>query len=626
MMTRRSRIVRWALGALVIGVLAIGGWWAAVRPRGEPGAPASSGPTADPTRRDAIARPRPRSAALPFAEPASGGAVTIAGRVIDIRQDQGVGGVEVVFRGAAGDAQTTTQRDGSYAIRLAAGSYRAFVRDDAVLSVGRRDLVRLPGPPSADTAGVPDEALMATVHAARDLDGIDLPVVRGGTVSGHVVDRGGRPIASAVLRAVGGNLRPALATDVAESGADGSFELRLPAGTFALEASHPRFAGIAADDRARYVVEPGDRVDATVVLSAGCVITGRVVTRDGQRAGDGAIERQWGTGELEFAPAGQIDPDGGFRWATTEEIEITLRAWPWRSPPSQARRFACRDGARFDGVVFQLTDRSPDLEGVLVDRAGQPVGFGFVDLRPLDPGGVGQQERTDASGAWQVHSVPPGRYRIASYVEGRGVASAIVASPRDGVRLELGGTGRLEGTTRLARGSFELALESCNDGTELIALPQSRRLVTVTGGRFAVDDLPACELAFTALWHGRSVAQHIAIPAGGAARIELDLGQPRDKTVRGVVRDDAGRPVAAAIVRVVGPDDDPRSAAVTRSDPAGAYTLRAYSGANLSAAAGGQLGTAQVGGANVDVEQVDLVIGAGDDAGSSERSNAGPSD
>jgi hypothetical protein len=619
-MTRRSRI---ALGALVVVLIvaAAATWWGwgTARTGGAGGPPAGpnvaiAAAPAGPGHA-AAATPRPRAPALPFTAVPPGGAVTIAGRVIDIRLEQGVGGVEVVFRGAAGDAQTSTRRDGAYTIRLAAGSYRAFVRDDAVLSVGRRELVRLPGPPSADTAGVPDEALMATVHATRDLDGIDLSVVRGGTVSGHVVDRGGRPIAGAVLRAVGGNLRPALATDLAESGADGSFELRLPAGTFELEASHPRFAGIAGDDRARYVVGPGERVDATVVLSAGCVITGRVVTRDGQRAGDGAIERQWGTGELEFAPAGQIDPDGAFRWATNEEIEITLRAWPWRSPPSQARRFACRDGARFDDAVLQLSDRRPDLEGVLVDRAGQPVGFGFIDLRPLDPGGVGQQERTDASGAWQVYSVPPGRYRIAAYVEGRGVASAIIASPRDSVRLELGGTGRLEGTTpRLASGSFELALESCNDGTELIPLPQSRRLVTVTGGRFAVADLPACELAFTALWHGRSVAQHIAIPAGGAARIELDLGPPRDKTVRGVVRDDAGRPVAGAIVSLVGPDDDPRSAAIARSDTAGAYTLRAYSGARLSAAAGGKLGTARVGGANVDAEQVDLVIGAGDDA------------
>jgi hypothetical protein len=339
-----------------------------------------------------------------------------------------------------------------------------------------------------------------------------------------------------------------------------------------------------------------------------------VIARDGSRGGDGAIERQWGTGELEFTPAGQIDSEGAFRWVTTEVDDVTLRAWPWSAPPSPSRRFACRDGARFDGVVFRLPERRPDLEGVLVDRAGQPLGFTFVDLKPLDPGGVGQQERSDASGRWEVYSVPPGRYRVTTHAAGRGVASATVVSPRDGVRLELSGTGRLEGTTpRLAHGSFELALDSCFDGGEMIALPQSRRLVTVTGGRFAIDDLPACELSFAAIWRGRSVAQHIAIPAGGTARLELDLGEPHDKTVRGVVRDGAGRPIADAIVSVVRGDDDARPAVVARTDASGAYAIKAFSGAKLCAAARGKVGHARVGGANIDTEQVDVVIdGTGD--------------
>jgi hypothetical protein len=54
--------------------------------------------------------------------------------------------------------------------------------------------------------------------------------------------------------------------------------------------------------------------------------------------------------------------------------------------------------------------------------------------------------------------------------------------------------------------------------------------VTVTGGRFAVDDLPACELSFSAIWRGRPVAQHASVPAGGTARLELPIGEPRDKT------------------------------------------------------------------------------------------------
>jgi hypothetical protein len=543
------------------------------------------------------------------------GDVAITGRVIDLSQQRPVGGVEVVFRGAAGEATATTRSDGSYALRVAPGSYRAFVRGGGVMSIGRRDPVRVPGPPPAEIAGVPDDGLGTAVVAARDTDGVDLAVVRGATVAGRVVDRAGRPIGGAVVYAIGGALRPALATDIAESAGDGGFELRLPPGGFELVASHPRFAGIAADSRTRYVVGPGDHLDAALVLVAGCIVSGRVIGPAGEPAGDGALELQRGPGEADFVPAGRIDPDGAFRWAITAEAEVALRAWPWKSPPSPVRPFRCRDGARFDDVVFELPDRRPDLEGVLIDKTGRPVGFSFVDLRPLEPGGIAQQERTDGAGRWQVYSLPPGRYRVAARAAG-GVASTTVVSPRDGIRLELGDTGRLEGTApRLAGGGFELVLDGWVAGGELIPLPQSRRLVTVTGGRFAVDDLPACELAFSAIWHGRPIAQHVAIPAGGTARIELAIGELREKTVRGVVRDAAGQPVAGAVVTAARPDDDARAAAAM-TDAAGGYTIRAVSGATLRASARGQVGEARVGGANIDAEQVDLVIGepAGDDA------------
>jgi len=44
----------------------------------------------------------------------------------------------------------------------------------------------------------------------------------------------------------------------------------------------------------------------------------------------------------------------------------------------------------------------------------------------------------------------------------------------------LGGTGRLEGTSRGSPPSFELVLGSCPDGDGMIWLPPSHRLVTVT--------------------------------------------------------------------------------------------------------------------------------------------------
>lgn len=600
-MTRRSRFwsssrSRWAWAGVAVALATGVGVGAALV---VPGAPRAPG---------APASPPPSLGAPGAARRAGADTVALTGHVFDVHAQRAVGGVEVVFRGGAGEVTATTRRDGGYALRVAPGRYRAFVRGGDAMSVARRELSRVPGPPPPELAGVLDEGLATTVVAVRDADGIDLGVVRGGTLAGRVVDRAGHPVAGAVVYASGGDYRPVLATDIATSAGDGGFELQLPPGAFELAVDHPRFTGITGGRR-RYLVGPGSRADETLVVAAGCVVSGRVRGPAGEPVGDGALEIQRGLGEGEFAPAGRIGPDGAFRWATTSDDDVALRAWPWKAAPSAVQHFRCRDGARFAGVEFSLPEQTPDADGELVDPAGQPVRFSFVDVRALDRDGISQQERTDETGRWEVYSMPPGRYRITAQAGG-GVASATIEVPRHGLRLALGGTGRLEGTApRLASGGFELALDGCVVDGERILLPQSRRLVMVTGGRFVVDGLPACELGFTTIWHGRPTAQHVAIPAGGVARIELPIGELRDKTVRGVVRDAAGDPVVGAAVTAVRPDDDARVAA-TMTDAAGRYTILAASGATVRASAHGEVGEARVGGANIDAEQVDVEIGA----------------
>jgi hypothetical protein len=524
-----------------------------------------------------LAEARGRGAWIP--PPRLDGAVTISGAVIDAATHEGVGGVEVVFRGDAGEETTTAEPDGKYRIDLPLGSYRAFVRDDTVLSVGHADRVRLPGLPTAEAAGAPDEALMPVIVASADAGGVDLTVTRGGVVRGKVLDRAGHPIASAVLRARSGGLRPALGTDVAETGTDGAFELRLPAGTYDVEVSHARFAGIAGpQEERRLAIAPGEVQAATFTLVAGCVIAGRVVGPSGRPAGDGAIEQRWGSHDSEFAPAGRIEADGTFRWTTTDEAEIVLRAWPWKSPPSEPQTFACRDGARHDGVVFSLPNRGPDLDGVLVDRGGAPVPLAFIDLISLD-GGSGQQERTDEQGRWSVYQLPEGRYQVTAYAAGRGVLATVIEAPQAHVRLQLGGTGRLEGKTPLlASGSFELGFSRCSGDDTRMRLPPERRLVMVTDHAFTVEGVPACDLEFFAIWRGRTTRGSVEVTADATASVELDVGPPHAKVARGTVTDDAGRPVEGVTVKALFEHEEP---AVTTTDTAGRYTLNTFAGAEL---------------------------------------------
>ena len=479
----------------------------------------------------------PRSA-IPAAHPPPpaprpAGQVTLTGTVRDA-EGHTVPGAEVLFRTATGDALATTGEGGTYQITLAAGSYRVAARGDRVLSIALADRPRLPELPSSEVAGAPDEALMPRLDATTDLDGVDLEVVATWRIAGRVLDPDGRPVAGAVVRAdpetpqprlVLPTLRPVLGTDAAVSGPDGRFELRVAPGAYTFAAAHPQFAGVRDTDQESL----GGAIEHTIFLTRGCIITGTIVDARGQPAPDGAIEQQTGFTERDFDPAGRIEPDGSFRWVTTATGDVTLRAWPWRSPPSAPQTFACRDGMVFDGVVFQLPTATPDLEGVLVDAAGEPVPFAYVDVTPLDLGGIGQQERTDAEGRWGVFRMPRGRYLIRAHAPGRGVVDDIVTSPSHGVTLALGGVGRLEGTTTLLEsGSFTLTRVTCQETARgTIGRSLDRRLVVVRGGRFVIDDLPACTITAIASWRDQHVELTVAIPAGGTATAELPLGRPR---------------------------------------------------------------------------------------------------
>lgn len=551
---------------------------------------------------------RPRRAAILARLPRNvEGNVIVTGQVIE-RDGGPVGKVEIVFRSAAGEETTIAAVDGSYQIELAPGSYRAFVRDDGVLSVGMVERPRVPELPSADRANLPDESLMPIVLADHDLAGVDLAVVRGGAITGHVVDGAGHPIAGAVVRArrnpshdTGPPVRPALGTDVAETDDAGAFELRVPRGGYVLEATHARYArnanGVAA------IVEPGASATVEVVMTAGCTIAGRVVGPDGQPVGEGAIERKWGEGDHAYGPDGSIAADGTFRWVTTAEHDVTLRAWPWKSPPSPSRTFACREGARFEDVVFQLPAVGPDIDGVLVDASGAPVPLAFLDLAPLDPGGVAQQERSDASGAWGVFAMPAGRYRVTAHAPGRGFVSTVITAPVHGLRIALAPTGRIEGTLRVDRGSFEVQLLGCagEDGR----LDGERRLVAIDGGKFTVDHVPACAVRMRATWHDRIVTETVEVPPGGVGRVALELGPPRPRHVAGFVRDEAGRPVARATIRAIHED----GAQDTTADGNGYYELDTFVGAELTARGGDGAGFAVVA---AGTDHLDLVVHAPD--------------
>ena len=604
----RQRLI--ALLAVLVTVIAVIVWQRAEPAGGTPTAGAE--PAAARNRREPgvmryidgkwrrVAPTDPRAGLV---GPTPDGMVRVEGKVYELDKTDAVPGVEVVFSGAAGEATTMTDLTGRYHLDLEPGAYRAFVRGDSVLSIGPRIDDRLPSTPQAGVAGVPDDQIATSLVLREDEHGIDLAVVRGGTVTGRVVDGAGRPVASAVVRALGSVVRPVLGTDLAETDGDGRFRLDLPVGTYALEASHQRFAGVDQINRDPLVqVEAGQDATIEIVMVAGCVVEGRVIAGNGQPSGDGALERKFGASDLEFGPTGKIDADGTFRWTTTTEGEVTLRAWPWKSTHSGHRTFACRDGARFRDVVFQIPSTPADMSGTVVMADGTPARFAFLDIFAMSADGINQQERADADGNWGVFAMPPGEYRISVFVPDGGVVTQVVTSPASNVRLVLGGTGSIAGKVAgIDDGSFTMELGGCDDGVGREDRVRRQVVAPIRGGTYRVDGVPACTQTIVARAPTRERMSSVTVAAGGVTNLDLDLGPRRKKRVTGVVSDDRG-PVEGALVTAAYGDDQARA----ETDSKGWYEIETYAGEGIYAYRGSAQAFATVGEADVPEERVDL--------------------
>lgn len=531
-----------------------------------------------------FAKPLARRRLGPIAPlPPAAGLVRVTGAVTDVASHKPVPDVEVVFADGASEATATTDVAGRYSIDVPPGRYRPYVRGDGVMSAAAPVRERLPARPRPEQVQATRLELAAAVDLYASTDGVDLEVVRSGKIRGRVLDVAGHPIAGAIVRAFAtddlGTSRPVLGTDVAETDAAGGFELEVAATTYRLDAFHDRYGGVAAYTMAS--VTAGETTDADITMQAGCVIAGRVVRSDGRPVSDGALERAVSEADPggNFFPDGEFGDDGLFVWSTSEEMTLYLRAWPWKSPPSEARRFECKDGARFDNVVFVIPNAAPDLSGRVVTADGRPVPFAFVDIGGESDGTMNQQERADADGNWAVYALPAGQYRVASTADGVGAVVTHTSAPSHDLELRMSGTGTLIGSVAgVTDGSVTLTAHACGLADDVVAI-EFRRVISVAAGRYRLDGVPACQLNLQVEHGGRAVFLEAAVTAGGTTTLDLDFPDQRPVLVRGVVVDHDHHPVADASV-VANGDGEPTA---VQTDATGRFTLEARPGDTIVA-------------------------------------------
>ncbi len=551
------------------------------------------------------------------------GLVRVSGTVRNSESGSPVASAEVVFTNELGESSTAADEAGRYTIEIRPGFYRAFARADGYVAVGLAALQRLPGGPEVDMIGMPRGELAPLLGVFRDQLGVDMHLRGGAQISGTVYDTAGRPISGVVVMGRlsgfrGSQTRLVLGTDMDESDLDGSYHLEVPAGPVDLTAVHEDFAGLSeASTRSVYLVE-GEKKRVDLTLTNGCIISGRVVDSEGQPVGDGSLEI-WNRREPpnDYEPVGKIVA-GKFRLARTEYGPLKLRAWPWRSPPTVPQEFSCSDGTRYDDVSFVVPDREPDLEGSVWSQTGEPLAAAFVDVFPLETGGMAQQERADIYGEWSFHSLPPGRYQLTAYVPGLGAAAQTVTVPSWGIKLNLSGTGSITGTVQgMKEGVFTFVMQSCRvrtkDGSvaqfDEFSMPHTTQLVPVEDGYFRIEGLPACPLSAVIKTPNRSETVRITIEADRSVPLSLDLRQAQPKTVYGVVMDGDRVPVAeVAVSRMAGPGSPKNHYAYTVSDDEGRYEIDVYTGDRLFFRSSAGWAEAQVSWSDAAREQLDVTL------------------
>jgi RNA polymerase sigma-70 factor (ECF subfamily) len=209
--------------------------------------------------------------------------------------------------------RTVTRSDGSFA-------FACVPEGDWVLSQdGRGALAR--------------RSLRLAVHGDEVIEGVELVVGEALSISGNVIDEGGRPVASASIESWMGSLGVSLSSG--HSDRDGSFCLSgLPAGTFRVVA---RITGSQRDSERPLAESSLDdvisgRSDVTLVMHEGVLLFGRVVTSAGDPAARARVAAL-GADASRLADA-RCDEDGRFELVVRKsgsndgKLKLTARGAP----------------------------------------------------------------------------------------------------------------------------------------------------------------------------------------------------------------------------------------------------------------------------------------------------------
>jgi protocatechuate 3,4-dioxygenase beta subunit len=496
----------------------------------------------------------------------------IAGARVELLPQMGEAPVVTAKTDAAGFFELTAPESGCFRVRMRADGYLK-VENPFLPLVEDMDLMPVPALPASDprareVAGPQD--FEGWVFGDQALTALPPSPATPRLVRGKASDPKGAPVAGALVWSEGSP-----AVSCVKAGADGAFQIRLPARLPANNEAklQATAAGYLPSDP-RPAPPPGrQRPPLVLTLEPAGSIAGRVVDAAGQPLGKvqvTALPFQWTDGGLPRYGVAWSRADGRFRLrllAPGKLYEVTA-AREGFAPTSVKADSLSRD--RSPKPVRIVLERGATVLGKILDPEGKPVREAELALTPSQETMFSQglswngmsvgKAASDATGSFAISHLVPGRFQL--LVKRKGFAPLSVPEievPAKTARIDLG-------TLTLDRGA---AVEGRVTDPAGVPLPEAEVDLTPTRdplamgfffdsgsfaaartdaeGRFRFEDLrrgARFDLSVQHPGHVPAMVRSVEAPTQDPLRIELKTG----RILAGRVKSPEGKPVPKAEV------------------------------------------------------------------------------
>ena len=461
-----------------------------------------------------------------FARDAHGVASTASQLVIGARETRS--GIELVLdRAASVRGKVTIAEDGGAVPECVARIVRGVDHLDARCDAGVFEAQGLAPGAAEITVTAPGFAkakLDNVMLTAGQLTEVEVALSRPSSITGHVTNPDGKPIAGALVRVVGAFVPSVLDVPV-QTGADGAYRLdEVPPGRVTVRAWQEP-ATVGTEQTVHLSAGETARVDLTLNVLG--VVEGTVTRKDGKPLDPDTLvyaknevppfgNRSWGT---------KVEPDGHYR--------LSLPAGDWKL--TAARRNS------YQANVLMQSEPVKVIEGktVRLDLEVAPEFTGCSGI-VLEPGGAPAARASvmiRGSSSLTTATADDGRFTQGLSIKEKPNAELIVARkdgrfgqliPKHGcedVRVQLKRSAQVSGRVIDDAGhaidAFEISIGMQNPPVEWWSNWGTYRF---SGDAFSLDDVPSTDVTLTVKTiDGRRGTASVSLDEGGSATVDVHV-------------------------------------------------------------------------------------------------------